>query len=111
VWKFEDREHVYFDDVPGLFDSPSQRSKSFEEIRKIIGGSNKKDLFHYETALANGCQCIISNDKDIYSHKSSLEKINPSLKVYQKGIDIYQEILRDFANESFSRISPGNVEK
>ena len=50
VWKFEYLEHVYFDDVPGLFDSPSQRSKSFEEIRKIIGGSNKKDLFHYETA-------------------------------------------------------------
>ncbi len=51
-------------------------SEKYQEIKRIVGGNNRMDILHIDSAYKSNCSCFITRDKgDILKNALSLEKI------------------------------------
>jgi len=76
--KWEEMEHPFNDYV---------ESEKFEEIKAIIGGSNKNDILHVDSAYKSQCLCMVTRDNDILSKSEELERIT-QIKFFHPDQDI-----------------------
>jgi hypothetical protein len=61
-------------DLPGVLADYSG-SVHFSEILSIIGGSNRRDALHVDSAFKYGCSVFITHDTDILNHKTELKNL------------------------------------
>ena len=66
--------------LPGRFAS-RDTSDNFEEIKKIVGKDNLGDCLHFESAMFEGYDYLITDDNDLISKSQQLKDICPKLEL------------------------------
>jgi len=64
--------NLSMEELPGLLTDyvPSSR---FSEILNVVGGANRRDALHVDSALKEGCVAFVTCDGDVLKHASELE--------------------------------------
>lgn len=47
----------------------------FPEVRRIIGGANRRDILHVDSAFKTGCAAFVTADRDILDHREELRTL------------------------------------
>src|SRR5688572_5775869 len=61
-------------------------SEHLQEIIRIVGGANRRDALHIDSAYKTGCAAIVTVDSDILGHKAELEDLL-ELRIFEPVAD------------------------
>lgn len=77
----------------------TERSKKYDEMKKVIWENNIQDINHVDTAYKEKCKIFITNDKDdIIRCRVALENITWIQFFYFKEIDKLKTTINSFQN-------------
>lgn len=94
---WEDNKYITMDSDIRFCDT--ERSKKYDEMKKVIWENNIQDINHVDTAYKEKCKIFITNDKDdIIRCRVALENITWIQFFYFKEIDKLKTTINSFQN-------------